>query len=169
MESYCCDVFEQKDYNKFNVLKFHNTQVYKMIPSTFFHKKKLFNKIPQATPCGATLVVSVSFTSISAFYIHIFGDKKQSKNRNSNIYQNLVVCSPQPKVFCSFLQKNIDSYKLSKLGNIFAYFFLLSYLSRFKDNSFFSAKMDKGNHKKCTYCKNSNRKEKKIPQNMKLQ
>ena len=33
------------------------------------------NKIPKATSCGATLFTSVSLTSKSSFYIHIFLDK----------------------------------------------------------------------------------------------
>ena len=40
------------------------------------------NKIPQATQCGATLVVSKSFISKLASYIHNFCDKKAKKSKS---------------------------------------------------------------------------------------
>ena len=53
------------------------------------------NRFPKATPCGATLVASVSLTSKLAFRIPNLGEKIQSPN----IFKDLGIGFPRLKVF----------------------------------------------------------------------
>ena len=72
-----------------------------IFPVRLFHNN---NQIPQVTPCGATLIASLSFTSKLAFYIHKSGKKKCGRKIQSNTYfLNLGKISLWLKAFCCFL------------------------------------------------------------------
>ena len=74
------------------------------------------NNIPQATPCGTSAAVSVSFISELTCNIYIFCDKKSSKNQSPNIYKNLGIGSHRTKVFWYF--KHIEMYQVSSFIKI---------------------------------------------------
>ena len=69
----------------------------------FFSRMTYYNKIPQATPCGVTLVESFSFASQLVLYIYSFDEKKICKKiKDPVITKTLAKVSPT-EGFCSFL------------------------------------------------------------------
>ena len=66
----------------------------------FFSRMTYYNKIPQATPCGVTLVESFSFASQLVLYIQSFDEKKfVKKNQRPTIKKNFSKGSSDRRVF----------------------------------------------------------------------
>ena len=84
------------------------------------------NNIQQATPCGATFIVSVSFTSKLAFYIHNFGRIKTARKIETlNIFEHLGIGFPRLRSFLFFSRiQHILFFFL-----LFLFFFVLKWIN----------------------------------------
>ena len=91
------------------------------------------NKIPQGTPCGATIVASVRFTSKLSVCIHIFGEEKLEKFKVPTFFEIWARGHPteDSSPFC--FHRKILSLKTYKTLGLFYFFFQFGHNVIFSD------------------------------------